>query len=169
MYLLYCFSLFYSISRAIICTYPLLHSFSFSLPSLYQRETCFHIYSNLYVNLLPLFWLIINCICFTSINECVSALSFAKLWISSTLHILTFCRRMHSLMHFSTVIAYALCDIVMFSLITFLFAIFFCSIWFGFSCLLCARGLFRMRPRRGKCHPWRPPSAHPGSRILGPL
>jgi len=163
MYLLYCFSLFYSISRAIICTYPSFHSFSFSLPSFYRRETCFHIRKSFTFILVTL-----NCICFTSINECVSTLSFAKLRISSTLHILTFCRRMHSLMHFSTVIAYALCNTV-FSHYFFIRYFFLCSIRFGFSRLLCARGLFRMRPRRGKCHPWRPPSAHPGSRILGPL
>jgi len=49
-------------------------SHSLSLLSIEEK----HVF--IYVNLLPLFTL--NCMCFMSINECVSALSFAKLRIS---------------------------------------------------------------------------------------
>jgi len=51
------------------------------------------------------------------------------------------------------------------------FSIFFFLFFFLKECSFIqrARGLFRTRPRRGKCRPWRPPSAHPEPRTLEPL
>lgn len=84
----------------------------------------------------------------------------------SPMHLSTFTAIAHA--SFSTAISH----FFRLLLLLFYFCYFFFSVRSGsvLECRLqCARGLFRTRPRRGKCHPWRPPSAHPGPRTLRPL
>lgn len=145
-------------------------SFSFSFLSLCRREKCIYIYKFFTFTLVTL-----NCVCFTSIDKHVSTLvrktpdfwrvTYLFIFADASSNAFFDCNRSCVMRHGSACRSFI-----------YYFCFFICYFFFSarsglvLECRLqCARGLFRTRPRRGKCHPWRPPSVHPGPRTLGPL
>lgn len=154
-------------------------------------DTCLYIHAKIYIYMcIYIFYLhfgyTLGYIRFTSTGERISALMRSQSFGLLALRIYFTFSPTHFPMHLSGFLFFRNrfpivvrhCGVVVFAFCFCLRSLFF----FNFFCfildpirflacrLYCARGdSFRMRPRRGKCRPWRPPSAHPGPRTLGPL